>query len=179
MPEDEEGTYFSQHTNSLAVLFDLAPVEIQRSIMEKVVNDKELIQAQPYFMHFILNAIHHAGLFDKYGNEQMRRWGKLLSENEDSLKEVWDGFECDYSHAWGGTPTYQMPAKVLGIMPVEAGFKKVAVNPCISDLKWARGKVPTPFGIIEISVERKDDGVIINAVVPKQIEVVSSMDIKK
>lgn len=81
MPQDIDGVYFSQHTNSLAVLYDLAPIERHMEIMEKVLNNKDLIQAQPYFMHFVLDAIHHAGLFGKYGNDQMRRWSVLLSEN--------------------------------------------------------------------------------------------------
>ena len=69
--------------------------------------DKSLSQAQPYFMHFIFNALAKTNLFNKYGITQLERWNTLMLENPSGLKEVWNGFDCDYSHAWGGTPTYQ------------------------------------------------------------------------
>ena len=29
---------------------------------------------RPYYMHFVLDAVAHAGLFDQYGTEWMRKW---------------------------------------------------------------------------------------------------------
>ncbi len=148
LPEDADGSYFSQHTNALAVLYDIAPAGRQKEMMQSVFEDDSLIRAQPYFMHFILEAAAHSGTFDQYGLGQIRRWKALLDENPSSLKEVWYGFDCDYSHAWSGTPTYQLPSKVLGITPLERGFDVIGVKPAFGDLKWARGKVPTPKGVV-------------------------------
>ncbi len=145
-----DGLYFGQHTNTLAVLFGLAPDEQCGVIMEKVMTDTSLFQAQPYFMHFVFGALHKAGFFEKYGNDQIRRWSQLIAECDTSLKEVWSGFDCDYSHAWGGTPAYQLPARILGVVPVDDGFKQVRISPVLGDLEWARGKIPTPYGIIEV-----------------------------
>lgn len=39
-------------------------------IMEQVMADDSLIAAQPYFLHFVLDALDAAGLFEKYGLAQ-------------------------------------------------------------------------------------------------------------
>jgi hypothetical protein len=150
LPENVKGTYFSQHTNSLAVLYDIAPKEKQAEIMQRVMEDRTLIQAQPYFMHFVFEALHHAGMFNKYGFDQMRRWKLLVDENRSGLKEIWYG-ECDYSHAWGGSPTYQMSSRVLGVTPIEPGFDVIGISPVFGDLSWAKGQIPTPKGMVNIS----------------------------
>ena len=145
-----EGEYYSQHTNTMAVLYDLVPKEMQKSLMRKVMTQQHLTQAQPYFYHFIFEALYKTGLFEAYGLDALRKWSDLLKECDAGLKEVWGGFDCDYSHAWGATPTYQMPSKILGVIPVEPGFKKVKVEPALGGLKWAKGCVPTSFGKIEV-----------------------------
>ena len=117
MPADTREEFFSQHMNTLAVLYDVAPQEIQREIMVKVMEDHDISQAQPYFMHFIFNALTKTELFEKYGLSQIGRWEQLLKENPSGLKEVWNGFDCDYSHAWGGTPTFQLPSRIIEVNP--------------------------------------------------------------
>lgn len=186
LPADIEGIFYSQHTNSLAVFYNIAPEEYKTEIMEKVVNDTTLTQAQPYFMHFVIEAIYEANLFEKYGLQQIRRWEKLLYECRSSLKEVWFGFDCDYSHAWGGTPTYQLPSKVLGIRPLKPGFSEVEINPILGSLEFANGEVITPLG--KIKVEYTNNGKYYKAdiEIPEKIKVklghvmeVSEVNIKK
>ena len=154
LPKDLDGKYYSQHTNSLAVLYGIAPKEKQKEIMEKVINDKSLLQAQPYFMHFVFEALSKAELFGKYGLEQLLRWNELLKENEHTLKEVWSGFDCDYSHAWGGTPAYQIFSKILGVTPPDKENGTIKINPTACGLRFARGVIPTPYGNIEIEIKK-------------------------
>lgn len=146
MPDNVNRRYFSQHTNSLAVLYDLC--EDKERIMTAVMEDHTLIQAQPYFMFFVLDALDKAGLFPAYGLPQMRRWTSLVQECDKGLKEVWNGFDCDYSHAWGAAPTYHLPAKLLGLTIVEDGFRAVRIKPDLMGLDHAQIKVPTPYGCI-------------------------------
>ena len=47
--------------------------------MEKVLAEKPL-NTQPWFMHWVFQAIDHAGLFDNYGAAQLRRW-QIVPEN--------------------------------------------------------------------------------------------------
>lgn len=169
LPDNVPKKYFSQHTNSLAVLYGIAPAELRKEIMKKVMTDSTLIQAQPYFMHFVLNALGEAGLFEEYGLDQIRRWKALLDECPGTLKEVWAGFDCDYSHAWGGTPTFQLPARVLGISPAEPGMKAVEISPLPGNLEWAKGQVPTPYGMIGVSIRSVGGSLSLSVNIPEEI----------
>jgi len=73
MPTDKDIETFTLHVNLLAVLYDLAPKQRQPAIVEGVMAEKPL-NTQPWFMHWVFQAIDHAGLFDKCGTQQIRRW---------------------------------------------------------------------------------------------------------
>lgn len=167
LPADADGMHFSQHTNSLAVLYDIAPKDMQKDLMHRVFRDKTLTQAQPYFLHFVLDAAEHAGVFTEYGLEQIKRWEQLLRENPTSLKEVWNGFDCDYSHAWGGTPAYQIPSKFAGVYPCEPGYKVIGIKPNFVNLNWIYVEVPTPKGIVMVSWSKSGAGIKLNIKIPK------------
>ena len=156
-PKDTIQRFYSQHMNTLAVLYDVAPGETQTELMRQVMENHELSQAQPYFMHFVLNALSKTGLFETFGLNQIRRWDELISENESGLKEVWYGFDCDYSHAWGGTPTYQLPAKILGVVPAAPGFKQIYFYTVPKELEWAAGTIPSPQGLISVTLKGKQE----------------------
>ena len=141
MPADKEIETFSPHVNLLAVLYDLVPKAKQAEIVNRVMEEKKL-NTQPWFMHWVFQAIDHAGLFDKYGTPQMRRW--KIVENTQSFREMWDG--GDLSHGWCSTPLVQMSQRILGVRPVESESKTLIVAPHLCDLDWARGSVPTPNG---------------------------------
>ncbi len=168
-PCEENKRYYSVHSNTLAVLYGLCDKDVSGDILECVVNDKALIQANPYFMHFILDAIYENDLFGKYGIKLLKRWENLVDECNKGLKEVWDGFDCDYSHAWGGTPAYQLPARFLGLQILEPGLKKIKFNFNTFGLDFAKIEMPTPYGKIKARIN--SDGKT-ELFVPEEITVV-------
>ena len=56
----------------------------------------------------------------------------------------------DWNHAWGAAPANLLPRFVLGVEPLEAGWKRAAIRPCPGSLANAKGKIPTPRGPILI-----------------------------
>lgn len=101
----------------------------------------------------------------------------VVPEGKDDIhgdfgKYCYTQFRHSLCHGWSSNPTAFMSQYVLGIYPVEAGFKKVLVKPDLGNLKWAKGKFPTPYG--EISVEHKlVDGKIVTTVdAPKEVEII-------
>ena len=153
-PKNTKKRYYSWHSNTLAVLYGLAPAHMHAEIIERTLNDESLITPQPYFMHFVLEAIDKAGLFGKYGMEQLDRW-KYMTEFGKGLVEGWMNCETygyDYSHVWAGTPTYQLPSKLSGLKILEAGFAKISLQPKLFNLRWAKIKIPTPKGVIRIEM---------------------------
>ena len=147
LPKDTLILLSLPYVNTLAVLYGLAPVDKEKSILNYILKQKE-ITISPYFMYFVFEAIAKVNAFDDYGTEQLRRWDQL-SQYPVGLKEGWA--MGDYSHAWGGSPGYELPSKILGVSPAKPGFKEVLINPTLSDLKWAKGIVPTPNGNISVS----------------------------
>ena len=121
-------------------------------------------------MHFVLEAVYKTGLFEKYGLKEIMRWKELYKECNKGLKEAWitfEGYNFDYSHAWGATPSYQLPSKISGLEILEPGMKKVKFTPNLFGLESAKIKIPTPYGTIDITLDSE-----VNIIAPKEIEVV-------
>lgn len=66
-------------------------------------------------------------------------------------KHCYKGLRHSLCHGWASGPTAFLSQQVLGISIVEAGCKKVRIKPNLGNLRWAKGKFPTPYG--EIYVE--------------------------
>lgn len=171
LPENPGKRYYSLHTNSAAVLFGLVPEEKRKELMERALNDNTLITPQPYFMHFVLEAIYKADLFEEYGINQLLRWKDMI-KFEKGLQEGWykmSGYGFDYSHVWGGTPTYQLPSKLMGFEMIEAGFRKIKLSPNLFGLSYADITMPIPFGNINVKLEKDKEPQI---TVPNEIELI-------
>lgn len=83
------------------------------------------------------------------------------------------GYRHSLCHGWASGPTPWLSEYVLGINVLEAGCKKIKIEPHLGDLEWAEGTYPTPLGIIEIRHEKQSDGTIkSNIKAPEGIEVV-------
>jgi alpha-L-rhamnosidase len=61
------------------------------------------------------------------------------------------------AHGWASGPTSALSKYVLGVRPVQPGYKTWLVEPQPGDLSWATGTVPTPYG--PIAIGWKKDGV--------------------
>lgn len=75
-----------------------------------------------------------------------------------------DGF-TSMSHGWSTGVVPLLTNHILGVKAVGVAFERWSVRPVTGDVQWARGVVPTPFGDIEVSWERKGGGIymIVNA----------------
>lgn len=70
------------------------------------------------------------------------------------------GFRHSFCHGWASGPTAWLSQNVLGVQPVEPGFRTVRVVPQLGRLKWAEGTYPTPLGPIHVRHDRGADGKI-------------------
>jgi len=152
LPPDQDVRTHTPHVNSLAVLYDLAPENRQADIMHRAMRQSS-VEVQPYFMHFVFDALDHAGVFGAYAVDLLKRW-TIVEETQTSY-EMWG--KGDLSHAWNGTVLYQMSTRILGIAPLDPGFSRVAVCPQPCGLTFARGLVPTPHGDITVDWSLKGE----------------------
>ena len=68
------------------------------------------------------------------------------------------GLRHSFCHGWASGPTAWLSEHVLGIVPVEPGFKTVRIDPHLGDLEWAEGTFPTPYGLIKVRHQKNADG---------------------
>ena len=100
----------------------------------------------------------------------------LILQNATSLWETPSGAN-DFSyagslcHGWSSLPAYFNQRYVLGVRPLEPGFRKVEIKPYCGRFHEASGEVMTPYGKIRIRWTRRDAGVILTAEVPEEIAV--------
>jgi hypothetical protein len=104
-----------------------------------------------------------------------KNWGRMLEYNATTCWETFLGFykytlTRSHCHAWSAGPAYFFGAYILGIRPIEPGFKKFLIDPNLGDLKWANGAVPTPKGLIFVDIKHENDRLKVNITTPPEIE---------
>ena len=72
--------------------------------------------------------------------------------------------EC---HAWGALALYELPSVILGVRPVEPGYKLVKIAPVPGYMTYAKGCVKTPVGEIRVEWTKKDGKIELNYVIPE------------
>lgn len=83
------------------------------------------------------------------------------------------GLRNSFCHGWASGPTAWLSQHVLGVTVVEAGCRKVKIEPHLGDLKWVEGTYPTPMGVIFVRHEKQEDGTIKSTIkAPKGIEII-------
>lgn len=173
MPANIDGRYYSKHSNILCVLSGLCEGQTAVDIIERVMNEEFITDLQPYFMHYLFEALKKTGLYEKYAMKELRRWSVMTNECSKGLQEGWikpeETYSFDHSHAWGGTPAYQLPCAIMGFEMIEPGFKKIALSPNLFDLDAAKVEMPTPFGNIICDLKKGEEPKIF---VPEKIEFV-------
>ena len=162
LPADKNVETFSTQVNTLAVCAGLADANRAKTVMNKVLARADM-NCQPYFMHFVFEALDRADVFDTFALAQMRRW-KVLEDSQ-SFLEMWN--TGDRSHAWNATPLFQMSGRVLGVEPTLPGFKEFSVKPRAIGLSRASGIVPTPHGPIRVKWNQVSDWLVATVSVPK------------
>lgn len=157
-PANVNKKYFTKYPNILAALYGLSDEELARDILDRIIFDDAMQDIQPYFMHYLLCAVRKLGMFEKYGMKLLQRWVPLVKECNKGLKEGWiapeESYGFDHSHAWGGTPAYQMPAAITGMTIEEAGMKTLRFSPNLFGLDYAKAEIPTPYGPIKFKMEK-------------------------
>ena len=150
MPADFGIVTHTPQNNAMAVAYGLAKGKKAGKVMERTLAIKPW-NLQPYFMHFVFDAMERSGVFEKEANARLREW--TIREETQSLLEA-NGMG-DLSHAWAATPLYQMSSRILGVEPAAPGFTKILLKPRLGDLQWAKGTVPTPHGPVTVSWARE------------------------
>jgi alpha-L-rhamnosidase len=121
--------------------------------------ERNVVAAQPFFMHFIHDAIARAGRRAEVA-ERCLRWCPQIERGNSTFEEYWgaDSGSGSRCHAWSATPTYDLTTHVLGVRPLSPGYATAEIAPIFGDLRHLEGAVPTPRGMIELTLDRESGG---------------------
>ncbi|MGV3719486.1 MAG: family 78 glycoside hydrolase catalytic domain [Actinomycetota bacterium] len=159
LPDGKLSPKITQQTNSLCVLFDIAPRAEHARILDYVYaseNKSKVVEAgSPYFSYYQLAALYHAGRDEQALAYIRERWGKMLDWGATTWWEMWQP-GASFCHGWSGGPTYNLPAEVLGIKPLKPGFSEVLVEPQWVGLRYASAVVPTAKGDVKVAWNRDE-----------------------
>jgi alpha-L-rhamnosidase len=68
------------------------------------------------------------------------------------------GLRHSLCHGWAGGVTAWLSRYVIGVRPASPGFKTVYIRPNLGNLDFVKGKVPTPYGDIEVEARKDGNG---------------------
>ncbi len=172
MPENVQKRYYRTHANILAAYFGIFEREGCRELLHKVMQDKTLGLCQPYFKHFLLEAVERNGLREQYTLQIIEEWKEPTKACDKGLVEGFykpePTYSFDHSHAWGGTPAYSLPKALLGFEMVKPGFAQIRLHPSLLGLDAATVEMPTPYGMLTVTQKR---GQMPHSTAPKEIEI--------
>ena len=110
-----------------------------------------------YFAQYLLDAYCENGrgdiavkLMSSKGN---RSWVGMIDFGSTVSMEAWSVKakpNLDLNHAWGAVPLNIIARYVLGVTPLEPGFKKISIRPQLGGLKHVKGTVPTVAGPVTV-----------------------------
>ncbi len=173
MPQNVDKRYYMKHSNILAAYFGFFDKETCRKLLRRIIPDKTLPAAQPYFCHYLLEAVYRNGLRDEFTLDIIEQWKAPVAECPKGLVEGFykpePTYSFDHSHAWGGTPAWSLPLALSGMEIIEPGMKKIKLSPSLLSLEFAKIQIPTPYGTVNISLK---EGCEPSIDAPQDIEII-------
>lgn len=130
-----------------------------------------------FFYHIVLETLFAMGREETAYERIAAYWGGMLERGATTWWEVFDPqspactvpspyqgntptYLMDHvpvslCHGWGASPTYLLTKHALGVCIDELGEKTVRLTLAPSSLEWARGEIPTPYGMLKADWSRK------------------------
>ena len=111
-----------------------------------------------YGSQFLTDAVYNGHDAD-YGLQLLssvaeRSWYNMIRAGSTVSLEAWDikyKPNLDWNHAWGAVPANVIPRKLMGVEPLEPGFRKIRIKPQPSTLEHAELTAPTIRGNVNVS----------------------------
>ena len=123
----------------------------------------------PFNQYFILNAMSRTGHYADALDMVKDYWGGQIDQGATTFYEVyrpsWNAVigkngappnnQCGYTsltHPWSAGVVKWLSEEVLGIKPIQPGFKTFQIKPHLgATLRWVSGSIPTKNGLISVA----------------------------
>jgi len=146
----------SQHGNMFPLAFGMVPEKYAAKVGDFI--ESREMACSVYGSQFLLDAVYENNHAD-YGLSLLtstaeRSWYNMIRVGSTITLESWDNKykpNQDWNHAWGAAPTNIIPRKLMGIEPIEPGFRKIRIKPQVGNLAHAGIICPTIHGDVAVS----------------------------
>ena len=152
--------------NALAVISGLAEPDKYADIVEVL---EKTTNSSPYMEKYVLDALCIAGRIDKAIIRMKTRYKEMVDYDYSTLWEYWNQ-DGTLNHAWSGGPLITMSKYIAGIRPLEAGYKRFEIKPCLADLTNVKCDVPSAKGLISVEISKADDRYCMKLKIPMGTE---------
>ncbi len=170
--DDPSKTLFSQQTNALAVLYDVAPKVAQADILARITArgiepPSGLIPVSYYFSWYLVRAYEHAGLSDRY-LDLLQTWRDLLPLHFSTWPEAKLEDRSD-THAWSAHPTADLLTIVAGVKSAAPSYARVRIEPHLGNLENLAATVQTPAGPVTVIYTQTKTGLTAKIDMPSDL----------
>ncbi len=171
-----ESRHYSLHASMFPLAFGIVP-EKQKERVSNYIQSRGMA-CSVYGSQFLMDALYEAGM-DDYAmsllcSTGLRSWYNMIRLGSTVALEAWDPKfkpNLDWNHAWGAAPANIIPRYVIGLQPLEAGFRKMRIQPHPGSLEFASAIIPTIQGDVRITYDNKSKEVFeLHAVIPANCE---------
>ncbi len=181
--------------NAMAIYAGVADAKETTAIWQDVLSHAPKFMISPYYNFYAISAMADAGHRREALDWIRKYWGGMIDEGATSFWEGYDpswdktdfhshlqaddgeGYYVSLAHGWSSGPTVWLSEQILGVRPIEAGFRESAIRPDLAGLEWARGSVPTPSGPIDVNYEARSGGLDAKIDVPSGVAARVSMPV--
>ena len=178
--DGEGSSHATVQGNAMALACGAVPPDRIASVADYI--EKKGFSCSTYMAQFVLDSLFLAGrdraAIALMTSDAHRSWLGMMAKGATITPEFWDLTMSepwrvpDMNHAWSTSPLNVISRFVLGVMPAEPGFARVAVRPQPGDLTRVTGVVPTPRGSVSLDLRRHDRSwrVVLETPVPASFE---------
>ena len=152
-----EGPGFENFTDivqSWAVLCGLVKGDMAKALMETTLASQDVKESAYNHLYYLFRALEAVDLYE-CTEKYWEIWKEFLSLHLTTVVEDLRQYRSD-CHAWGALPLYEFTRNILGVSPLEPGWKKIRIKPYPLSLPDACGQVVTPSGIVKVSWTNAD-----------------------
>ena len=167
--KSEDAKKPDDRANALAVLAGLAKKEQYSTVKNVLTTTKN---SSPYMEYYVLEALCKMGEYDAAKSRIKERYEGMMCEDYSTLWEFWDSWRGTKNHAWSGGPLVIMSKHFAGIIPLEAGYEKVKIEPQYALSDNISCTVPSVKGLITLNYEKVNGSYVVELNIPQGLDTV-------
>jgi TonB-dependent SusC/RagA subfamily outer membrane receptor len=144
------------HSNMFPLAFGMTPAKNSKTVTDYM--RTRGMACSVYGSQFLMDAVYN-GNDAAYGLQLLsstaeRSWYNMIRVGSTISLEAWDNKykpNQDWNHAWGAVPANAIPRRLMGVEPLEPGFRRMRIKPQPATLAHAELTVPTIRGDVKVS----------------------------